>query len=54
MPTFGSLVLRLGLKEFPTRCLAKFTMYISFVIQHHNINKYLDKIKDETQIVIDI
>jgi hypothetical protein len=53
MPTFGSLVLKHGLKEFPIRCLTKFTTYTSFAI-HQNISKYLDQIKDETQIDIDI
>jgi hypothetical protein len=34
--------------------IAQFIVYKWFAAQHHNINNYLDKIKRETRIVVDL
>jgi hypothetical protein len=51
--TNSSFTLRPRLKDFLTSCLSQFEVYIWSTARHYNINKYLDKIKEKTQIILD-
>jgi hypothetical protein len=53
MPINSSLTFRLGLKDFLTSCLIQFEVDIWSTTWCYNIDKYLNKIKEQTYITLD-